>query len=146
MTRLHGVFQIITKLGLGHFGQTNVDSPQVVVQGVGTVRFQLDLGEVLEVHGVLLVLGMGVSKLLVSSLEDDGFGWMVSSGHVFLYRAEETVGTIILLSDWRDMLYVLRGEVVLPGSGGWLSNIESEDGAEVVGGQLMLSDEESGSL
>ena len=63
MTGFYDAFQIITKLGPKHYVQTDIDSPQVVIRGVGTVRFQLDLGEVLEIHGALFVPGIRVSKL-----------------------------------------------------------------------------------
>ena len=70
---------------------------------------------------MLFVLEMRVSKLSVSSFEDEGYGMMVSSGNVFLYRRDEPVGTIILLGDRRDRLYVLRGHIVSPRASGWLS-------------------------
>ena len=112
MTGVYDSSQMITMLGPGHFIQTDIDSPQIAIQGIGTVRFQLDLREVLEVHGVLFVPGMRVSKLSVSSFEDDGYGMMIRSGHIFLYRRDEPVGTTILLGDRRNRLYVLRGHVI----------------------------------
>ena len=99
----------------------------MVTRGVGTFMFQLDLGEVLEIHEVLFVLGMRVSKLSMSSFEDEGYGMMLRSDHVFIYQRDEPVGTAILLGDHRDKLYVLRGHVVRPCTGGWLS--KSEGGA-----------------
>ena len=96
MTGIYDIFQIITKLGPRHYIQTDIDSPQVAIRGVGTVRFQLDLGEILEIHEVLFVPGMRVSKLSVLSFEDEGCGMMVRSSHVFLYRRGEPVGTTIL--------------------------------------------------
>ena len=72
MTGIYGAFQIIMELGPGHYGQTDIDSPQVAIQGVGIVRLQLDLGEVLEIQGVLFVPGMRVTKLSVSSFKDEG--------------------------------------------------------------------------
>ena len=72
------------------------------------------------------MLGTRVSKLSVSSFEDDGYGMMVRYGHVFLYRRDEPVRTTVLLGDRKDGLYVLRGHIVRPGSG-WLSKSESED-------------------
>ena len=68
--------------------------------------FQLDLGEVLEIHEVLFVPRMRVSKLSVSYFEDEGYRMMVRSGHVFLYRRNEPVGNTIMLGDRRDRLYV----------------------------------------
>ena len=70
---------------------------------------------------------MRVSKLSVSSFEDDCFGMMIRSGHIFLYWRDEPVGTTILLGDHRDKLYVLRGHVVRAGSRGWLSESEDDD-------------------
>ena len=65
----------------------------------------------------------------MSSLEDDGYGTMIRSGYIFLYRRDEPVGTTILLGDHRDRLYVLRGHVVRPGAGvgGWLSKLGDEN-------------------
>ena len=111
MTRLYDAFQIITKLGPGHYVQTNIDNPQVAIRGVGIVRFQLNLGEVLEIHRLIFVPGMRVSKLSVSSFEDEGYGMMVRFGHIFLYRRDELVDTTILLGDRRDRLYVLSVDV-----------------------------------
>ena len=97
----------------------------------------------MDIHGVLFVPGMRVSKLSVSSFEDDGYGMMIRYGHIFLYRRDEPVGTIILLGDRRDRLYVLRGHVVRlgvgAGAGGWLSESEDDDAAFDI-------DEESDSL
>ena len=104
MTGIYDIFQIITELGLGHFIQTDIDSTQIAIRGVGTVKFQLDLGEFLKIHGV--------SKLSVSSFEDEGYEMMARSGHVFLCQRYEPVGTTILLGDRRDRLYVLRGHIV----------------------------------
>ena len=46
---------------------------------------------------------------------------------MFLYQVENPVGTTILLGNRRDILYFLQGEVMFPGSGGWLSETKSED-------------------
>ena len=68
---------------------------------------------------------------------------MIKSGHIFLYRRDEPVGTTILLGDCRDNLYVLRAHVVRVGAGvgvgGWLSESEDDDVA-------FDRDEESDSL
>ena len=68
-----------------------------------------------------------MSKISVSSFEDDGYGMMIRSGHIFLYQRDEQVGTTILLGDGRDILYVLRGHIVRPGAGGWLYESEDDD-------------------
>ena len=41
MTRIYDSFQMITWLGPGLFIQTNVDSPQIAIQGVGTWNNQV---------------------------------------------------------------------------------------------------------
>ena len=104
------------------------------------MKFQLDLGETLEVNKVLFVPSMKVSRLSMPSLEDDGYGLFVKSGQMFIYHVENPVGTIVLLGNRRDKLYFLQGEVMFPGSGGWLSETKSEDEA---GAQMIPSDEES---
>ena len=70
MTGLYGVFQNITRLGFGHFIETNIGSPHATMQGVGIVRFELEFDEFLEVDDVLSVLGIRVIRLLVSSLKE----------------------------------------------------------------------------
>ena len=60
---------------------------------------------------------------------------------MFLYQVENLVGTIILLGNRRDRLYFLQGEVMFPGSRGWLSETELED--EEADAQMVPSDEES---
>ena len=86
---------------------------------------------------------MIVSKLLVSSFEDEGYGMLVRSGHDFLYRRDDPVGTTILLGDYKDMLYILREHIEHPREGGWLS--ESKYEARVAS-HVHISDEESDSL
>ena len=118
MTEKYGVFQRIEEIAPGHFVETDIGNPQAEIRGVEIVKFQLDLGEILEVNKVLFVPGMKVSKLSMSSLEDDGYGLFVKSGKMFLYQVENLVGTTILLGNGRDRLYFLQGEVTFPGSGG----------------------------
>ena len=43
MTRIYDIVQIIKELGPGHFIQIDIDSPQIAIRGVGSVRLQLDL-------------------------------------------------------------------------------------------------------
>ena len=74
------------------------------------MKFQLDLREILEVNRVLFVPGMKVSKLSMSSLEDDGYGLFVKTGQMFLYQVENPVGTTILLGNRRDRLYFRQGK------------------------------------
>jgi hypothetical protein len=58
-------------------------SPQLAVKGVGSVRFQLDLGGFLEVFKVLYVPELTVNFLSVSTLDESGFGVVFYGGHVF---------------------------------------------------------------
>ena len=105
------------------------------------MKFQLDLGEILEVNKVLFVPGMKVRIISMSSLEDDGYGLFVKTRQMFLYHLENPVGTTILLGNRRDRLYFLQGEVMFPGSGGWLSETESTN--EAADAQMIPSNEES---
>ena len=70
MTGLYGVFQNITKLGPGHFVETNIGIPHATMQGVGIVRIELKFDEFMEADDVLSVLGIRVIRLLVSSLKE----------------------------------------------------------------------------
>ena len=79
LTKKYGVFQSIEVIALGKFIETYISNPQEEIREVGTVKFQLDLGEILEVNMVLFVLGMKVSRLSMSSLEDDGYGFFVKT-------------------------------------------------------------------
>jgi hypothetical protein len=44
-----------------------------VVHGVGRIRFRLEYGGILEVDGILFVLGLRVNLLSVSALDDIGY-------------------------------------------------------------------------
>ena len=127
-------FQKIEEIALGHFVETDIGNSQAEIRGVKTVKFQLNLGEIIEVNRVLFVLGMKVSKLSMSSLEDDGYGLFVKTRQMFLYQIENPVGTTILLGNKRDRLYFQQGEVMFPGSGGWLfeTKFEDEAGAKMI--------------
>ena len=81
------------ELGPRHYVQRDIDGPQVAIQGFRAVRFQLDLREVLEIHVVLFDPRMRVRKILVPSFEDEGYGMMVRSGHIFLHQRNEPFGT-----------------------------------------------------
>ena len=79
MTKKYGVFQKIEEIAPGHFVETKIGNPQAKIRGVETVKFQLDLGKILEVNKVLFVPGMKVSRLSMSSLEGDGYGFFVKT-------------------------------------------------------------------
>ena len=56
-----------------------------MVRGVGQVWFLLDFGELLEVSGVLCILGLKVSILSVSSLDDAGYSVVFQRELIFTY-------------------------------------------------------------
>ena len=79
-----------------------------VVRGVGSVRFQLEFGGLLELDGVLFVPGLRVNLLSVSALEDVGYCTLFKREHVFIYREGTDSMELQLISDRVDMLYILR--------------------------------------
>jgi hypothetical protein len=81
-----------------------------VVHGVGSVRFQLEYGELLELDGVLFVPGLRVNFLLVSSLEDVGYCILFKREHVFIYRDGVDLVELQLISNRVDRFYMLRGQ------------------------------------
>ena len=93
--------------------------PQVAVRGFGTVRFQLECGEFLQVESVLFVPGLRISRLSVSTLEDGGLGTLVMFGRLFLYHMHDPECATVLIANRRERLYVLQGEIVHAGSRGW---------------------------
>ena len=52
---------------------------------------------------------MKVSRLSMSSLEDEGYGFFVKLGQMFLYQVENPVGTMVLLGNRRYRLYFMQG-------------------------------------
>jgi hypothetical protein len=62
-----------------------------VVHGVGSVRFQLEYGGLLELDGVLFVPGLRVNLLSVSALEDVGYNDIAycSKGNMSLSTGRE---------------------------------------------------------
>jgi hypothetical protein len=57
-----------------------------VVCGVGSVRFQLEFGGLLELDGVLLVPGLRVNLLSDSALEDVIYCVLFKREHIFICR------------------------------------------------------------
>ena len=47
MTVKYGAFQRIEEIAPRHFVETDIGNPQAEIRRVGTVKFQLDLGNVL---------------------------------------------------------------------------------------------------
>jgi hypothetical protein len=71
--------------------------PQLVVKGVGMVRFQLESGGFVEVSEVLYIPGLTVNFLSVSALDVSGFGVIFYGLKVFLYPMGETVDTSVMV-------------------------------------------------
>ena len=53
-------------------------------RAMGRVRFQLEFGELLEVSGILFVLGLRDSKLSIPTLEGAGYAVVFKSEHIFI--------------------------------------------------------------
>ena len=117
-----------------------------VVHGVGSVRFQLKYGGLLELDGVLFVPGLRVKFLSVSALEDVGYCTLFKREHIFIYREGVDPVELQLIGDRVDRLYMLRGQPSVYDS---TSDEEHEEAPETAVGpriQSCISREESESL
>jgi hypothetical protein len=85
MTGIWKVFLDFTKIGPGR-QVVNEGGMAKVVCGVGNVIFNLEFEGLLELDGVLFVLGLRVNLLPVSSLEDVGHCVLFNREHVFINR------------------------------------------------------------
>jgi hypothetical protein len=81
-TRMRLVFLSLSKTDSDYYVDVGT-CPQLAVKGVGSVKFQLELGGFLEVFRVLYVPKMMVNLLSVSSLEVDRFGVAFYCGRVW---------------------------------------------------------------
>jgi hypothetical protein len=120
MTRLRSVFLDLTEID-SNCRVNCGDGPQLAVKGVGRVRFQLELGGLLEVGEVLYIPELTFNFLSVSALDDSGFGVVFYGGHVFLYHVGEIADTTMMLGVKYEGLYRLLGIPVL-GSSGFLDS------------------------
>ena len=73
MTEERDAFQEFSSRDMGYV-RCGVHSNMVVVQGEGMMSLQIESGMTLRVPGVLYVPSMRVSVLLISALEDQGYG------------------------------------------------------------------------
>jgi hypothetical protein len=83
--------------------------PQLTMKGVGSVRFQLESGGFLEVSELLYIPELIVDFLLVSSLDESGFGVVFYDGHAFLYSMGATADTLVMLGVKYEGLYRFLG-------------------------------------
>jgi hypothetical protein len=80
------------------------------VRGVGSVRFQLEFGGLLELDRVLFVPRLRVNLLSVSALEDVEYCILFKREHVFIYRQGVDPVELQLIGNQVDRLYMLRGQ------------------------------------
>jgi len=85
------------------------------------VRFQLELGGLLEVAKVLNIPQLTVNFISVSTLDESGFGVVFYNGHVFLYSIGSTADTTIMFGVKYERMYRLLGRPML-GSSGFLDS------------------------
>jgi hypothetical protein len=85
MTRIWRVFLDFTEIGPGR-QVVNEGGMTRDLRGVGSVRFQLEFGGLLELDGVLFLPGLRVNLLSVSALEDVGYFVLFKREHVSIYR------------------------------------------------------------
>ena len=140
MTDTQSKFISVTELDPGHFVKQG-DSVRAI-RGIGSVRFKLCFGKILDLNGVLFVPELRTSLISVSALEKEGFGVLFKREHVFLIPVGDIDGTILLGSQ-KEGLYTLKGENVYPSSG-WIS--ESGTKGETAAGPIIQFPENSGSL
>jgi hypothetical protein len=91
MTGMRSILLSLTEI------DSDYNGPQLVVKGVGRVRFQLESRGFLELAEVLYVPELIVNFLSVSSLDESGFGVVFYSGHVFLYHVGTTADTAVIV-------------------------------------------------
>jgi hypothetical protein len=120
MTGMRSVFLSFSETDSNCVVDSGIDS-QLVVKGVGSVRFHLESGGFLEVVGLLYISKLSINLLSVSALEVDGFGVPFYYGRVFLYPEGATLDTTMLLGVRYETMYRLLGRPVL-GSSGFLDS------------------------
>jgi hypothetical protein len=129
MTRLRSVFLDLTEID-SYCSVNYGTSPQHVVMGVVRMRFQLDSGGLMEVGEVLYVPELTLNFLLVSTLDESGFGVVFNNGHVFLYPMGENPNTTVMLGVKYEGLYKLLSRPVL-GSSRFLDLDSVSEGCQV---------------
>jgi hypothetical protein len=120
MTGVHDAFLILehTPLQLAR----DVQGVDHLVTGVGRVRFMLDIGELLEVSGVLFVPGLRGSILSVAALTAVGYSVVFQRDQIFTYpRGVDPV----LLGHRIDDEYLVQGRPTTSTSR-WLSTSSSD--------------------
>ena len=83
MTKVWDIFLSIVETSLGYYVESRMNGLRAI-RGVVTIRFRLEFGETLKVDGGLFVPRMDFKLLSVSALDDERYGVLFRSGHVFL--------------------------------------------------------------
>jgi hypothetical protein len=96
MTGMLDSFLFISEIGPSHVMN---GTHQII--GINSVNFLLNFEEILEVEGVLFVLGMRVNILSASYLEDDGYVITFKCGYVHIYVVDEVPIKTIMIGEWR---------------------------------------------
>jgi hypothetical protein len=107
----------------------------LVVKGVGSVKFQLKSIGYLELAEVLYVLELLVNFLSVSSFEIDGCGIVFSQGLAYLYLEGISSNPCVFLGVRSERLYKVLGQLVVASSE-WLEP-ESDNGEDLERGTWM---------
>jgi hypothetical protein len=107
MTRIWRVFIDFTKTGPGQ-QVVNEGCMARVVHEVGSVRFQLEFGGLLELDGVLFVPRLRVNLFSISTLDDVGYCVLFKRENVFIYRKGVDPMELKLINNRVDRLYMLR--------------------------------------
>ena len=118
------MFLNVSELGPGH-----VVNGMHVVRGTGTVCFQLQVGGLLEIGGVLFVPRLGKNLFSVATLEDASYTTLFRRGHVFIHSENEGLDSMILFGERRGRVYMLLGQH-MSGESGWLSDSGSMSESE----------------
>ena len=119
MTGTWDMFLSIFELGPGH-----IVNEMNAVRGTGRVRFQLQVGGLLEIGGVLIVPGLGKNLLSMAALEDVGYTTLFRRGHVFIHSESDGLDSMVLLGERKGRVYMLLGQHMSEGSG-WLLDSSS---------------------
>lgn len=118
MTRMKNVFLNYSELDSRSFVRCGVSTRHVlVVKGVGSVKFQLELDGYLELTEVLYVPKVPMNILFISRFEMDGCGLMFHDGVVDLYPEGVRM----------ERFYRLLGEPVFVRTSGWLDPNSDSD-------------------
>ena len=111
-------------LSVSELGPKHIVNGMHAVRGTGRVCFQLQVGGLLEIGGVLFVPWLGKNLLSVVALEDAGYTTLFGRGHVFIHSENEGLDNMVLFGERRGKVYMLLRQHMSEESG-WLSDSRS---------------------